>query len=286
LNSVVVVTTLAGLTVVALLGVARPFRRGAVPALEPLADPLEDRRTSLLIALKDLDTARESGALEPADYERLRTDTEGRMVRVLRAIDRRDREPEGAAAGARRSRWNPTRVVVVAVVLVVALGVALVPNLLRSAHDTTAQDDNPATSLQFFEQRVREHPHDVAARLDLADRYLDQLLTQQALDQYRAALILAPRNVEALSHAGICVHLLGQPKYGLAFERKALRIDPQDPETHFFEGVILYKGLGRAKQAIDPLRFYLNASPFGSEAQEAQKLLREARADAARASRG
>src|ERR671935_3267360 len=90
MSSVLVVAVLVVLTAVAVFGAARPYRRSAVPALEPLSDPLEDRRLALLISLRDLETARGSGAIEEEDYARLRAETEGRMARVLRAIDSKE----------------------------------------------------------------------------------------------------------------------------------------------------------------------------------------------------
>jgi cytochrome c-type biogenesis protein CcmH/NrfG len=280
----VVVATLVVLTLVAVYGVLRPYRRSAIPALEPLSDPLDDRRLALLMSLRDLDTARASGALEERDYARLRAETEGRMARVLRAIDRREHGPQ--ASNGERPRGNPTRVVAVALILVAALGAGLVPSLLRSlqqrADEASAAPIEGGASIEFFQQRVREHPHDVAARVDLAQRYLDAGALGDAYRQYVAALALDPRNVEALSHVGLLLHLSGSPERGLRIVKRALRVDPRYPEALFFEGVILLKGLHRPQEAIEPLRAYLAGSPFGSEGPTAKRLLNEARSDSAR----
>ena len=82
MNTLIVTVVLVGLLVVALAGMVRPYRRAAVPALEPMADPLEDRRLSLLLALRDLDDARAGGAIEGDAYTRLRAETEGRLARA------------------------------------------------------------------------------------------------------------------------------------------------------------------------------------------------------------
>jgi cytochrome c-type biogenesis protein CcmH/NrfG len=284
LSSLVVIATLVVLTVVAVYGAARPYRRSEVPVLEPLSDPLEDRRLALLISLRDLDAARFSGALEERDYTRLRTDTEGRMAKILRAIDRREHAPKSTDGP--DTRRNPGRVIAVALILVAALGAGLVPNLLRSLQQredaASAAPIEGGASIEFFRQRVREHPHDAAARIDLGQRYLDAGDVGDAYRQYVAALALAPRDVEALAHVGLLLHLSGSPAKGLRFERKALLIDPRYPEALFFEGVILLKGLERPREAIAPLGGYLEGSPFGSEGPTAQKLLREARREATR----
>ena len=278
MRSVVVVAVLLVLTAVAVFGAARPYRRSAVPALEPLTDPLEDRRLSLLISLRDLETARGSGAIEEVDYSRLRTETEGRMARVLRAIDAKEQtraSPDGSPG-----HRTPARAIAVVLVLMAALGAGLVPSLMRSIQQRDDGGSTPiadTSSISFFEQRVREHPHDVAARLDLAHRYLDAGLFGDAYRQYVAALSLDPNDVEALANLGILLHLSGKPDRGLRFERRALRIDPGYPQALFYEGVILLKGLDRPAAAVAPLRAYLRASPYGSEGDQARKFLAEAR---------
>jgi tetratricopeptide (TPR) repeat protein len=299
ISSAIVVLVVALLAMVAALGIVTPYRRRGIPALEPLADPLEDRRLALAIALRDLDAAHGSGALEEADYVRLRAETEGRMGKVLRALDERSRRPasdgqgdgkadgqaagNGAAAGPRAGRRFPTRWVAVGLVAVMALSAALVPALLRSLHDrdSSAGELIGAGSLSYFEQRVKAHPHDVAARLDLAHRYLDAGMLPQAYDEYRSALLLDPNDADALAHIGVLLHLSGNSKAGLASERKALAVDPTYPDALFYEGLILLKGLNRPAQAVAPLDAYLKASPYGSEGPEARRLLAEARSQAA-----
>jgi tetratricopeptide (TPR) repeat protein len=279
LTSVVVIGTLLVLTLVAVYGPARPYRRSRVLPLDPPSDPLEDWRLALLLSLRDLDAARTSGALDETEHARLRADTEGRVAALIRAIERRDRGPDAPQAnGAPR---HPARVVAVALILVAALGAGLVPGLLRSVEQrsdaASAASVEGGASLGFFHERVRDHPHDAAARIDLGQRCMDAGNLGCAYRQYAAALALSPRDVEALSHLGILVHLSGSSARGLRLEQKALRIDPTYPEALFFKGVILLKGLHRPQQAIDLLERYLAAAPFGSEGPAARKLLREAR---------
>ncbi|HXF56150.1 MAG TPA: tetratricopeptide repeat protein [Actinomycetota bacterium] len=93
--------------------------------------------------------------------------------------------------------------------------------------------------LAFFEERVRRHPLDVAARLDLAHRYLDAARVGDAIDQYLEALRLDPTNVEAHAHMGLLLYLVGRPEDGLAGVQRALSADPAYPEALYIEGVIL-----------------------------------------------
>ena len=93
MNPIAISFAVAGLALVAGAGVIAGFLREAPAPVEPLADPLDDRREALLRSLADLEEAHASGALDEAGYLRLREQTEGRMARVLRALDRRDAGP-------------------------------------------------------------------------------------------------------------------------------------------------------------------------------------------------
>ncbi|HEX9374890.1 MAG TPA: hypothetical protein VGB19_01405 [Actinomycetota bacterium] len=281
MTAAVTIVAMVGMTAIALLGVAFPYRRRAVPVLEPPADPLEDRRLALLYTLKDLESARSSGAIEGEDYVRLREDTEGRMAKVLRALDERRRTEEAPTLPP--PRRSPARYVAIAMVAATALAVGLVPSLIRSLHDRGGVTGvlPPGNSLAYFEQQVRRHPHDVAAILNLAQRYLDMARFDDAFRQYTAALKLQPDNVDALANFGLLVHLSGRPQQGLASEDRALEIEPGYPPALFYRGAILLKGLGRPRAAIVSLRSYLEAAPYGSYGETARSLIDEAHRDIA-----
>ena len=129
--------------------------------------------------------------------------------------------------------------------------------------------------LLYFKSRVAENPRNVGARLDLAHRYLDTKMIQQAIDEYLVVLQLERDNAEARAHLGFVLWLGGRPQQGLRFVNGALETDSRYPEALFFKGVILAQGLGREKDAADALRDYLDAAPFGAERPQARRLLRE-----------
>ncbi|HET8525480.1 MAG TPA: tetratricopeptide repeat protein [Actinomycetota bacterium] len=289
MNPLAISFAVAGLALVAGAGVMAGFLREAPPPVEPLADPLEDRREALLRSLADLEEAHSSGALDEAGYLRLREQSEGRMARVLRALDRRDAAgsetvvalgdaPTGdVRTGAEPGRIPPWAVAVLIGATVVAVVVA---SLARDAEPrpqaSTAQaSDDP---LGFFERRVQEHPDDLAARLDLAHRYLDAGMVEDALSEYAVALELDPDDAEALAHIGIILYQNGRPEEALRSVDRALSTDPRYPEGLFIRGVILLRGLDRPQDAISAFETYLEAAPFGVERQTAKDLIAEARA--------
>ena len=279
MNLAIVLPAAAVLLLVAVAGAAVPVRSKRVPPIEPLGDPLEDRRTALLIELTDLETSKRTGALDPADYGRLRTETEQRMARVLRAMElRRAGGSAGGDGQIRASRRTTLSWIAIALAAAAVLGAIVGPSLARSlkARDSDTNLTAP-TSISFFENRVRAHPRDVAARLDLAHRYLDTGQIRASYEQYAAALRLQPQNSEALANLGILLNLSGKPNRALQLVDRALAVDPGNAEALFFKGVILLRGLDRPAPAIRALQAYLRDSPFGSEADQARRLLREAR---------
>jgi tetratricopeptide (TPR) repeat protein len=299
-NPIAVAFAVAGLAVLAGAGVVAGFLREAPAPVEPLADPLEDRREALLRSLADLEDAHASGALDEPGYLRFREQTEGRMARVLRALDRRDAaasagiEPSTARASGvelegevegravRAASAEPRRVPAWAVAVLIGGTVlaVVVASLARDAEPQTQAASSPQAAddpLAFFEQRVQEQPNDLAARLDLAHRYLDVGMIEESLSQYAVALDLDPDDAEALAHVGIILFQSGRPEDALRSVDRSLSTDPRYPEALFFRGVILLRGLDRPEEAITALETYLDAAPFGVERETAKDLIAQAR---------
>jgi len=284
----------ASLVVVALAALAASgvvagfLRRDPVP-IEPVGDPLEDRRLALLRSLSDLEEAHASGALEEREYLRLRDDTDARMTRLLRARDRTERGPTSAVAVEEEPDRGPTKAVAeprrvppwaVAVLIGGTVAAMIVATLVRDSGPPTQTSTAPLAEADdpfaFFEERARGNPDDLAARLDLAHRYLDAGRVDEALEEYAVALELDPDDAEALAHVGMILYLGERPEEALASVDRALQTDPDYPEALFFRGVILLRGLDRPQEAIDAFERYLEAAPFGTERQTVQDLIVEA----------
>ena len=292
MNPIALSFAVAGLALIAGAGVISGFMREAPAPIEPPADPLEDRRAALLRSLADLEEAHAEGALDEPEYLRLRERTQSRMARVLRAIDRRDAaptgggvavveaEPDGHVATA-VSASEPRRVPPWAVAVLIGGTVlaVVVASLARDAEPQQAAAPNAAARdpLDFFEKRVKVHPNDLAARLDLAHRYLDAGMTEKALSQYAVALDMDPDDAEALAHVGLVFFQAERYDEALQYVDHALETDPRYPEALFIRGVILLRGLHRPQDAITAFETYLEVAPFGVERGAAKDLIAEAR---------
>jgi cytochrome c-type biogenesis protein CcmH/NrfG len=286
-NPVLVASAVASLGMLAAAGVVSGFVRRDPAPLEPPDDPLEDGRLALVRSLADLEDARASGAVGDAEYVRLRDATDARLARIARAVERREHAPAPAAvatrapdAGAAEARRVPPWAVAALIgAVVLAMVVAA---LVRDAEPTSEAASTPPVTaedpLAFFERRVRQHPDDLAARLDLAHRYLDAQRIDEALAEYAVALELDPDDAEALAHVGYILYLGGRAEEALASVDQALETDPTYPEALFFRGVILLEGLDRPEDAIEAFEAYLDAAPFGIQRGQAQDLIERARA--------
>lgn len=282
------------LTAVAGIGILIPFLRSGRWPLERLADPLEDRRLTLLRSLRELDADRASGTLAEADYWSLRHDTELQAVAALRALKAHDtgRELAAAVAPGRRRKMAVARPagsrLLPGMLVAAGIAAATIPLLAGALVNRTSGDlitgQNPpsgpavADPLSFFEQRVQANPSDVNARLDLAQQEASAGRLQEASEQYLAVIQLDPRNTEALTQAGLLLFQAGLPDQALKVIDQALDIDSAYPQALYARGLILLKGLHRPADAAAAFRAYLLAAPFGSHRTEVERLLQQAQA--------
>jgi tetratricopeptide (TPR) repeat protein len=183
----------------------------------------------------------------------------------------------GAAEPRPRWRWLPAAAVgAVCAGLVVLLLVRAVANRTAGEAITGNSVGGAQTSLQFFQQRVTQHPGDLAARLDLAQAYLDGGDVQDAVQQYLEALKIDPANADAEANLGYVLFLSGHASQGLDAVNKALVNSPNDAEAMYFKGVILLRGLRQPVQAAQAFQQYLAAAPFGARRAQVEQLLQQA----------
>lgn len=131
----------------------------------------------------------------------------------------------------------------------------------------------PLEPVTYFEERVAERPDDPTARLDLADAYLEADRSEQAIEEYVAALELDPDLPEAHARLGLILAASGRYEEGLRAVDRALELRPGYPEALYARGLILAQGLDRPRAAADSLRSYLDAAPFGAYREQAMRLL-------------
>jgi tetratricopeptide (TPR) repeat protein len=289
----VVMLALVGVAAWAVLG---PFQRGTAAVLERAGDPLEDERRRALRHLRDLDEDLALGKLDEEGHKAARAEAEARAVAVLRALEHREgtgellaglREVrERSAGGAPASPWKRVAFAGLAVAVVLA-GTTLLTRATRDrggeatitgdAGAAAAQRPDQTAPLSVFEQRVRDHPGDVAARLDLGRRYLDAGKLREATDQYLAAQKLDPGNVDANTNLSLLLFRSGLVEPALRAVNRALATDARYPEALYAKGLIELMGVQDPKAAVKSLQAYLDAAPFGSHRDTVEQLLQFAK---------
>ena len=281
------------LTGMALLGALAPFLRATRARLQRPGGQREDDRLRLLRALRDLERDRDRGAVSQAEYVPLRQRADAEAIALIRELGSRDgsgelaaelRTPRRRARGIRRRPPRPAAVV--ALLVAVAAVATTVPLLLGSAGARPAggfitggpATPSPVPQAASLEQYVSGHPADVEARLDLAQTYLEAGQPRQASQQYVEVLKRDPNNPEATTRLALLLYEAGDTNDALLGVNKVLATHADYPEALFIQGVILLNALNRPKDAVTPLRRYLQVAPTGGYRADAQQLLQEAEA--------
>jgi tetratricopeptide (TPR) repeat protein len=135
--------------------------------------------------------------------------------------------------------------------------------------------------LSFYEARVKANPGDPAARLDLAQRYLEVGDVQDAVAQYLAVLKIEPNNAEARATLGFLLYKAGKPQDGLGRGDAG----PSDLAEGSRGAVFRRRHSSRrtpstADAAAAFRELPRDVAPFGSRRAEVQGLLAKAEAGA------
>jgi cytochrome c-type biogenesis protein CcmH/NrfG len=182
------------------------------------------------------------------------------------------------------------RKILVGAVLTVFAAVAAV------ALATQMGDRRPGQSLTGNAQEVSADDRLAAARRDVEDRpndsqthlaYAHALVGSKdfaaALKEYDTAFRLDPKNAEARAYGGWLLYLVSDEVGGDSIAKamklldEAIAADPQFPDSHFFRGMVLLRGLGQPAAAATEFETYLAASPNGPYAEQVRALLEQAR---------
>lgn len=106
--------------------------------------------------------------------------------------------------------------------------------------------------LEFLEQKVQSEPDNPATRVELGYTYSLKGKNDQALKEFNQALILDPKNFDALYNSGLV--MLKEKRYNEALEnfQKAVELSPKDYKGHLQKG-IAYRNLGMYTEASEAL---------------------------------
>jgi tetratricopeptide (TPR) repeat protein len=240
----------------------------------------------LLRQLRDLDDDLAAGRILESDHRRLRGPLELRAADALHARDpmaaerhrpvaqRTDRDA-GRSVPAGRARGGLA--VAVASLAVVAIGALLLGAVEQRAPGTvvTARPAGSAPSagdgsagrpaaVEVALRKVRSHPRQASAHVELARAYTEARQPQLAAVEYLAATRLDPGNAEADTALALVAFKAGSARQADALVTRALAEHPGYPEALYTRGLIRAMGLHHPAAATRDLRAYQHAAPHGS----------------------
>ena len=264
---------------------------------------LEEEKTALYRALRELEFDHEAGHLSDADYEGLRERYETRAAGLITDLDAlgpapAPREAPAAApaeAAATRVPWTrqPAALAVGAVVLVV-FGVVIGVNASRfAAPDQTMTP--PGSRLPVpgpgadagaspvgppsmrFEPGKPIPPEILAGMLNAARQSLFDGNYSQAIAAYQAVLKRDARNVDAMTHLGLIVSIGGHADAALETFDRALAIDPKYPPAYLYRGQVLFEQKQDYAGAVKAWESFLKLVPKGEDHDRVVAMLQDAK---------
>ena len=290
------------------------LRKRGAPVLLPLPpdprEPLLERRSSALRALRELDFEHEAGHVSDDDYAELRARYEAETAEVLLELDRlgvpttpeRTKREPGPAPAAPVSAWRHPLALGGAAIALVVFGVALGVGIVRYTEpDRTASEpmpgSRPLASLDTPAAPAGPPPGAPAAggkpiapemlrgMLNAARQSLFAGRAQEASAAYQAVLKRDPENVDALTHLGLLLVMSADGErrnelidHGLQLFDRALKIDPTYAPAYFYRGQVLYEVKGDRDGGVAAWEKFVEVSPPGEDRDRVAKMIADAKA--------
>ncbi|HYB69578.1 MAG TPA: tetratricopeptide repeat protein [Candidatus Bathyarchaeia archaeon] len=282
-------------------------RAGEAPAVAParLDDDrrleLEEEKTALYRALRELEFDHDSGHLSDADHASLRERYESRAAALITELDALGPAPPGAepaapssapaAAGAARTPWTRQPIALTAgAALLVVFGVVIGINAGRYTQPdesmtppgarlpVPAPDVSPIGPPKMALEPGKPIPPELlAGMLRAARQSLFEGRYSEAIAAYQAVLKRDPKNVDALTHLALIVAIGGHADTALETIDKALAIDPRYAPAYLYRGQVLYEQKQDYPGAVKAWQQFLVLVPQGEDHDRVAALVETAR---------
>ncbi|MBM3217934.1 MAG: hypothetical protein FJZ38_04505 [Candidatus Rokubacteria bacterium] len=298
------------------LFVAWPLlRRHGAPVLLPLPpdprEPLLERRSAALRALRELDFEHDAGHVSDDDYAELRARYEAETAAVLTELDRIGVEPAPraprrpapeAVTAARPAAWRHPLALGAGAVALLVFGIGIGVGIVRYTEpDQTANQPMPGSRpLASLDApagpgappgppgagggRGPLDPGMLQGMLSAARQSLFAGRMQEASMAYQAILKRDPKNVDALTHLGLLLVMTADGAertrlvdHGIQLFDRALGLDPNYPPALFYRGHVLFEEKKDAKGAIASWEKFIAVAPPGEDRDRVVKLIAQAK---------
>lgn len=284
----------------------RPTADGApgIPDREGLDRRLEldEEKTALYRALRELEFDHEAGHLSDPDYDSLRQRYETRAAALITELDALGGAPEGAGraeasapvpppSSSARGPWTRRPAVLAAsAVALVVFGVIVGV----SAGRYTERDQSftpPGARLPVpgpppspvgpptarLEPGKPIPPEMLAGMLQAARQSLFDGHYSEAIAAYQAVLKRDATNVDAMTHLGLIVAIGGHADTALETFAKALAIDPRYAPAYLYRGQVLYEQKHDYAGAVQSWEHFMALVPKGEDHDRVAALVQDAK---------
>jgi tetratricopeptide (TPR) repeat protein len=260
---------------------------------------LEEEKSALYRALRELEFDHDAGHLSDPDFHSLRERYESRAGVLITELDALGPEPPRRAPAAPtpartetpRASWtrHPATFGAGAVVLVI-FGVIIGVNAGRfTERDETFTPPGaripvpgPPPSpvgppMARLEPGKPIPPEMLAGMLQAARQSLFEGRYSEAIAAYQAVLKRDERNVDAMTHLGLIVAVGGHADSALETFDKALKIDPKYAPAYLYRGQVLYEQKHDYAGAVAAWERFMTLVPTGEDRDRVAELVARAR---------
>ena len=260
---------------------------------------LEEEKSALYRALRELDFDHDAGHLSDPDFQSLRERYESRAGVLITELDALGPEPPRRApaesaptrAETPRASWtrHPATFAAGAAVLVI-FGVIIGVNAGRfTERDETFTPPGaripvpgPPPSpvgppMARLEPGKPIPPEMLAGMLQAARQSLFEGRYSEAIAAYQAVLKRDERNVDAMTHLGLIVAVGGHADSALETFDKALKIDPKYAPAYLYRGQVLYEQKQDYAGAVAAWERFMALVPKGEDRDRVAELVARAK---------
>ena len=260
---------------------------------------LEEEKSALYRALRELEFDHDAGHLSDPDFQNLRERYESRAGVLITELDalgpepptRAPAEPAPARTETPRASWtrHPATFAAGAAVLVI-FGVIIGVNAGRfTERDETFTPPGaripvpgPPPSpvgppMARLEPGKPIPPEMLAGMLQAARQSLFEGRYSEAIAAYQAVLKRDERNVDAMTHLGLIVAVGGHADSALETFDKALKIDPKYAPAYLYRGQVLYEQKQDYAGAVAAWERFMALVPKGEDRDRVAELVARAK---------
>jgi cytochrome c-type biogenesis protein CcmH/NrfG len=143
---------------------------------------------------------------------------------------------------------------------------------ISAEEELTPQSEKGSGVLEDAQERVRQHPNDAQAYLDLGILYNDLSREKEAIAAFKESLRVNPDNIDAYYFLGDIYHYQARYQEAIDSYRKAISIDPNQYYLHNQLGHS-YVALRQYKDAVASYEKSIQIDPNNAEAASALERL-------------